>query len=106
MSEVARPRLPQHLDAHLYCRKVDLLIPYFKNSSVGSYFVSLVGFPVAVAASFLLRQGNISGASEFLARALDCEHGILLKRFLGTWPWITRPESETLGSATVQAVMK
>lgn len=92
-------QLPRHLDAHLYYRKVDRLIPYFKKSAVGSYFVSFVGWPVAVATSFLSRQGELAEARAFLARALDCEQGILLKRFFGTWPWTTDPESEILGKA-------
>jgi len=109
LSKEDKTQLPPHLDPNLYCRKVDLLIPYFKKRGVGSYFVSFIGFPVTVVASFLARHdtsGNLSEAREFLARALDGEHGILLKRFLATWPWMTRPESETLGFTETQPVAK
>lgn len=105
-STKAKARLPPHPNAYFYCRKVDRLLPYFQKRSVGSYFVSFVGWPVAVAVSFLARQGELTEAREFLARALDCEQGTLLKRFFGTWPWMTDAELQVLGSADAQAVAK
>ncbi|KAI1322411.1 hypothetical protein F5Y16DRAFT_404513 [Xylariaceae sp. FL0255] len=92
--------LPPRLDAHMYSRKVALLIPYFKNPGVGSYLVSFIGFPVTVAASFLLRQSSAETSSEaraLLIKAFRGEQGKRLQDFLASWPWTTRAELETLG---------
>ena len=97
--------LPPRIDAHLYSRKVALLIPYFKKPGVGSYLISFIGFPVAVAASFLARQdpvGDFSEARALLARAFRDERGKQLQRFLATWPWMARSESDTLGATAKQ----
>lgn len=98
-------RLPPRIDAHLYSRKVALLIPYFKSPAVGSFLLSFIGFPVAVAASFLARQdseGNFSEARALLVKAFHGERGSQLQRFLATWPWMTRSESDTLGAKGAQ----
>ncbi|KEF54376.1 uncharacterized protein A1O9_09542 [Exophiala aquamarina CBS 119918] len=92
--------LPPRLDAHLYSHKVALLIPYFKKPGVGFYLISFIGFPVAVAASFLARQdsvGTFSEARALLVRAFRGERGKQLQGFLATWPWMTRSELDTLG---------
>jgi hypothetical protein len=94
------------MDARLWTHKVALLIPYFQNPGVGSYLISFIGFPVAVAASFLARQdsvGNFSEARALLVRAFHGERGKQLQRFLATWPWMTRPELDTLGVTGTQA---
>lgn len=100
--------LPPRIDVHLYSHKVALLIPYFKKPGVGSYVITFIGFPVAVAASFLARQdlvGDFSEARALLVRAFHGERGKQLQRFLATWPWMTRPELETLGVTGAQATV-
>lgn len=99
-------RLPPRMDAYLYSHKVALLISYFQNPAVGSYLISFIGFPVAVAASFLARQdstGNFSEARALLASAFHGERGKHLQRFLATWPWLTRSQLDTLGVTAAQA---
>lgn len=101
-------RLPPRIDALLYSRKVALLIPYFKKPGVGSYLITFIGFPVTVAASFLARQdseGTFSEARALLVKAFRGERGQHLQRFLATWPWVTRPESDTLGVTGAQAAV-
>lgn len=98
-SRESTKQLPLRIDAHSYTRKVALLIPHFHNSGVGSYLISFIGFPVTVAASFLFRQKSAAGTSEARAlfdKAFRGEQGNHLRNFLGTWPWMTRSEIDTI----------
>ncbi|KAJ9607131.1 hypothetical protein H2200_008203 [Cladophialophora chaetospira] len=103
------PPLPPRMDAHLYVHKVALLIPYFNKPEVGSYLISFIGFPVAVAASFLAREdsaGTYSEARALLVQAFSGgERGKELQRFLASWPWLTRSEADTLGMTGAQATV-
>jgi hypothetical protein len=97
-SEKATDLRSQRSDSLIYSRKVALLIPYFNRPGVGSYLISFIGWPVAVATSYLAKY-DLAEAQPLLDAAFRGEHGRQLKKFLNSWPWMTMVEMDMLGSA-------
>lgn len=90
-------QLLSRMDPRIYCRNIGLLIPYFQCPGMGSFFLSIVGFPATVAVSYLARQddpGEFSDERRLLLRAFQGKHGGQLHRFLATWPWQSERERD------------